>query len=146
MLRKIDDDLLEMAGLIVHQENCVRARPAGLAKAIYDRFPDYDWDSMQRVPGTFARVGHVLTIFGQDKIGRTESPAARERWFAAALDALTEAVRTDETYANLPISFPHGIGCGLAGGNWEHYLAMIEKFERDSGATVYIVRLPTAGN
>ena len=26
------------------------------------------------------------------------------------------------------VAFPYGIGCGLAGGNWEEYQAMLEEF------------------
>lgn len=40
--------------------------------------------------------------------------------------------------------FPHGIGCGLAGGDWKVYRPMIDEFARSLPRTfkVVIVRLP----
>lgn len=55
----------------------------------------------------------------------TESAALREEWFAQALDALALKL----TAAGLKhVAFPHGIGCGLAGGAWPRYRAMIERW------------------
>ena len=43
-------------------------------------------------------------------------------WFPQCLENLGKK----EKYQNL--AFPYKIGCGLAGGNWDHYLPMIEDF------------------
>ena len=49
-------------------------------------------------------------------------PQERERWFSQCLDELGQC----DHYQNL--AFPYKIGCGLAGGNWDHYLTMIRDF------------------
>ena len=49
-------------------------------------------------------------------------PQERERWFAQCLEELGQC----DSYQNL--AFPYQIGCGLAGGNWSRYLAMIQDF------------------
>ena len=48
----------------------------------------------------------------------------REIWFQSCLDEL------EELGSQMPatIAFPFKIGCNLAGGNWEHYEAMIISF------------------
>ena len=51
-----------------------------------------------------------------------DSPEEREQWFQQYLDELGK----NKKYQNL--AFPYKIGCGLAGGNWDHYLPMIEDF------------------
>lgn len=54
-----------------------------------------------------------------------ETFESRELWFATCLDALGKHVDTLDAPV---IAFPHGIGCGLAGGDWSHYKKMIEAF------------------
>jgi hypothetical protein len=40
------------------------------------------------------------------------------------------------------VAFPHGIGCGLAGGDWELYRAAIEELAQTAPSTlVLVVRL-----
>lgn len=63
----------------------------------------------------------------------------RETWFGEALaDLATQLKEEKET-----VAFPYKIGCGLAGGNWEKYRAMIEKFDEDNDhIEVWCVVLP----
>ena len=51
-----------------------------------------------------------------------DTPQEREQWFAQCLEELGQC----DSYQNL--AFPYQIGCGLAGGNWSRYLAMIQDF------------------
>ena len=37
-------------------------------------------------------------------------------------------IRKIITFIYQNFAFPYKIGCGLAGGNWDHYLPMIEDF------------------
>ena len=53
----------------------------------------------------------------------------REEYFRDALLALAETIRKSEGEIK-SVAFPFGIGCGLAGGKWSHYEAMIEFFAR----------------
>lgn len=55
----------------------------------------------------------------------SESAEIREQWFRQALDALAHQLNQH----NLKhVAFPYGIGCGLAGGEWSRYVAMIEQW------------------
>ena len=75
----------------------------------------------------------VIVLFAQWDFGKgggcrrtlssyRDTPEEREQWFQQCLDELGK----NKKYQNL--AFPYKIGCGLAGGNWNHYLPMIEDF------------------
>ena len=51
-----------------------------------------------------------------------DTPEEREQWFQQCLDELGKC----DFYQNF--AFSYKIGCSLAGGNWDHYLAMIEDY------------------
>ena len=64
----------------------------------------------------------------------------REKWFASCLSVM-EMVGIQK-YQIKVLAFPDHIGCGLAGGNWEHYKNMIDEFAvrvRSQGTIVCIV-------
>eukprot|EP00045_Choanoeca_perplexa_P016315 m.218825 g.218825 ORF g.218825 m.218825 type:complete len:192 (+) comp17225_c1_seq7:2293-2868(+) len=72
----------------------------------------------------------IINLFGQDNYGkRTESPLQRERWFKLGLDEIA-ARKVEESITSL--AMPHGIGCGRAGGNWQHYEAMLCTFAAEN--------------
>ena len=54
--------------------------------------------------------------------GYEDTYEEREKWFRQCLDELGKC----DQYQTL--AFPYKIGCGLAGGNWENYLVMINDF------------------
>ena len=69
----------------------------------------------------------VIVLFAQWDFGKGEryqrtvssykdTPEEREQWFKQCLDELGKC----DYYQNF--AFPYKIGCGLAGGNWDHYL------------------------
>jgi hypothetical protein len=101
----------------------------------------------------------VANVYGQFEMGQAgkykrvplppggESTATRYRWFKAALDALAaEIVGGSASIGSigrsgrpLQVAFPHGIGCGLAGGSWPAYSSAISQFAKDVGAGVHVV-------
>ena len=56
---------------------------------------------------------------GADKL------ADRVRWFEAGLQSLGDVVRSRGLRT---VAFPHGLDCGVNGGNWEHYRALLQQF------------------
>ena len=85
----------------------------------------------------------VVSLFGQFEMGAAgkyarlplpeggETKCIREQWFATALQAFAVWVQRQPQQVpgtRLSIAFPHQIGCGLAGGDWVRYRAMIEAF------------------
>ena len=93
----------------------------------------------------------VINMFAQWEMGApgkynrvspappSDEAAARQGWFQDGLDHIA---RMDPPPAS--IAFPEQIGCGLAGGNWSVYEAMLTKFaERNPHIRVIIARLPS---
>lgn len=95
----------------------------------------------------------VICCFGQFEMGGpdkykrvspmppSDGATAREGWFAQCLDAI------GALHPPLPsIAFPYEIGCGLAGGSWPRYLAMLETFaEKNPNTQVLVVRWTGGG-
>jgi len=75
----------------------------------------------QYTPGSLAKNTSIYHN-AREARGIQETPELREAWFEQCLRSLAEHLDESEHYR---IAFPHGIGCGLAGGNWAHYRAMI---------------------
>lgn len=121
----INDNILNIeGGIICHQVNCKKVAGAGLALQIRNRFPGW----YQYYRATLPVLGHtslyqinndvvIASLYAQDEYGtgirQTDYVA-----FRACLQVLKYTSRT--------IYIPVGIGCGLAGGNWDRVYSIIE--------------------
>ena len=85
----------------------IRRNPTGKKTDVIVLFAQYD----------FGFGGHKRVADGNE-----DTQEEREQWFKECLETLGE----NKKYQNL--AFPYKIGCSLAGGNWDHYLAMFEDF------------------
>lgn len=158
-LHHVRGDLLTHdADYIVHQCNCRTTRAWGLAYSLFSSFRHADTYTVpsdpklapmpsKRVPGTFTLHGGpgtglrgVINLYGQDAPGKasaTETKAQRLTWFQNALLELADVPNLKS------VAFPHGIGCGLAGGTWAQYeAALVEFAELVPKTEVYIVQMP----
>ena len=153
-LHHVHGDLLAHdADYIVHQCNCRTTRAMGLACSLFCSFPHADTYNPKlapmppkRVPGTLTLHGGpgtglrgVINLYGQDAPGKTaETKAQRLTWFQNALQQLADVPNLNS------VAFPHGIGCGLAGGSWTQYEAALGAFAVLTPKTeVYIVQMQT---
>ena len=142
-MKTVIGNVLDYDGTIVHQCNAQTSRAMGLAKAIFDTYPEANIynDGTRRVPGTIIIREPIVNLIGQKTPGKPkagESAAMREAWFEQALIELADYCHEAEIEE---VAFPYGIGCGLAGGNWDNYKAMIKQFERDSDVHVVVFKL-----
>lgn len=154
----VDGNLLEsQAKYIAHQVNCVSHGAAGLAAELFARYPHaniysrrVDSDSKDE-PGTIVISGNgegerfIINMMGQYYPGRPkyidselDGARARKRHFFHCLTRIAEIPDLES------IAFPYGIGCGLAGGAWDEYRSLIEKFAAFvcDRASVSIIKLP----
>jgi len=123
------------AGIICHQVNCRGVMGAGLAKALRAKYPIYGpyvqlcrgvkpetlLGSTQFVQVSTDPDQYVANCFGQCNFGRD-----RVQTDYAALE---HSLRNVEEFArthNLSVAIPYGIGCGLAGGDWNTVQAILE--------------------
>ncbi len=167
---EVEGDLLEYdaADYIVQQCNCLTVRSHGLSDSIAKVFPEANPYARRRgigsrnlcvkedrgSPGSIEVFGRVVCLYGQWRPGRIgtsyffkypESPEGIETaqlriaWFRRGLTALS--ARTAGTTAT--VAFPDRIGCGLAGGDWQTYRQMLEKFAQENQhLKVVIVKTP----
>ena len=122
---KYDDE-----NILVHQCNCVTNHAKGLAKTVFDLYPDaniYKLRNECSTPGDINIISPIVNIFGQfipGKPNKRETKEQRLEWFKTCLIKLK-----NELPENIKsINFPWQIGCGLAGGNWDDYLNVIYEF------------------
>lgn len=127
-------------------------RSAGLARAIFQAFPWADVYSNRHKRGDdtslFGSITvhgdpklnqrSVINIYGQLKPGKAspgqDSQALRLEAFSKAIDQIAKLVELRS------IGFPYGIGCGLAGGDWQLYERLLETFaERVSERGISVV-------
>lgn len=162
---KSGDVLASGADLIAHQCNCRSVGAKGLARKIFRKFPKAN-DYKDRVvcfpqfstPGLISVRGRIVNMFAQVWPGKAsgrvtrvygkeyaDTQDARHDYFAQALASLAEIInkKAKKDEHKTIVAFPYGIGCGLAGGNWEAYRGLIDDFAeivRDT-ARVEIYRL-----
>lgn len=142
-----EGNLLEATEEYIVQQNCCTAiRAQGLSAAIAAKWPECNPYSSRKpfaprlnwaaerdrdIPGTIRVLGgKVICAFAQYKHGSGKDPSSivypddkesRCVYFQQCLEKIAEI-------APKSLAFPYGIGCGLAGGNWTVYSAMIDAF------------------
>lgn len=139
MIEIVTGDLLNSKEkYIAHQCNCLTQNSAGMAKAIFDKFPyanTYATRTVADMLGTIKILGngedqrYVVNMFAQYYPGKPKYPNSskdgtliREHYFHRCLLRVAEIPNLES------IAFPWKIGCNLGGGIWEHYLGTLTNF------------------
>lgn len=129
--------------------NTTTRKSRGFSKAMFKRFPEadaysrrYDPSTPESVPGTIEtyhiRGQVVRNFFAQMYPGRPRSEryrAQRILWFKKCLKTAIHEGATE-------LDVPFRMGCGLAGGHWEQYLAVLRTY---SSLTVRVHHLEKRG-
>ena len=132
MVTIVSGDLLTSTDdFIGHQCNCVTRSALGLAYQLFQKFP---WANTYRTrtkpsePGsieffTVDERQYIVNLYAQYQPGanRTEP---RLKWFEMCLNEFARIVGDHV----VTLSLPYLIGCGLAGGSWSDYEAVITQF------------------
>lgn len=130
----IAGDILESKSqYIAQQYNTVTNNYKGLSEAVVKKFPWADFYSEHRKLGTIKIAGNekqdqrmVIAMFAQRYPGKSKfSSDSKEVRAHAFWNCLMQIQMIHDLKE---ISFPYNIGCGLAGGDWKEYLAMLERF------------------
>ena len=111
-----------------------RAEPGTIAVYEFEAPPQ---GTLKGVVCAFAQVCHGKPGMAKDPLGlaAADTAADRLRYFQSCLDCLEELGATS-------VAFPYGIGCGLAGGVWVKYEAMLKQWSAAHPAVeVRIVKL-----
>ena len=160
MIKVINGNILNCAeNILCHQVNCMGVMGAGLAKQIRNNYPkvysEYikllQWAKEEYERGLsknkyplgsvqFVRIDDkkvVANIFGQLNYGRDKrytNYEALQKGFYGVLEAVTWDNSKMKGYS---IAIPYGIGCSLAGGDWNVVYKIIEKVFNDYDITIY---------
>jgi len=154
MIEIVTGDLFDATEkYLCHQCNCVTNKAAHLAFDMFEKFPHADIYTSRTThdkPGTIIIKGdgqqerYVAALLGQYYPGRARYPmssldglAPREKYFYHALLRLSQVPDLES------VAFPWRIGCGAAGGDWEHYLGTLTNFAQyvgEKGVTVKVYR------
>ena len=147
LIYKNDDLLNSECEYIAHQCNCVTKNSKGLAKYIFDNYPEsntYIDTNYKRIQGEISVHEtdnfKIINMYVQYYPGgpkykyKNDNEQIRLFYFKKCLEKISELNINS-------ISFSYGIGCGLAGGNWEKYEKMLSNFTKNSGINVYIYRI-----
>tara|TARA_R110000868_G_scaffold75946_3_gene218795 strand:+ start:12875 stop:13357 length:483 start_codon:yes stop_codon:yes gene_type:complete len=139
MIEIINGDLLSAnAQYIAHACNCVTRTSAFFAKDLFNKYPYADIYSGRfsaDKPGNIIIKGNgederfIIGLLSQFYPGKPNFPDStldgiriREKYFYHCLLRIAKIENLNS------IAFNWRIGCGAAGGNWEHYLGMLTNF------------------
>ncbi len=165
----------ESTDCIVQQINAISKFPKGLAASIekefphgriYSKnpsanrpmgeliltFPDKNNNSSMKGPAIANLVGQISPGKPGDYSSRYKISSSSSSSDSAELrlvgfrSALTKFLAQAKIHQWKRILFPYKIGCGLAGGQWEHYLPLIQEFyekikENQLETKIFIVKM-----
>lgn len=149
MLKFVKGDILDATeGIIGHQVNCQMVMGAGLAKQIRSKYPKVyeEYITMMGRAPINARLGrcqiveisrklYFANLFGQFDYRPRNVVNTDYNALGMALRNL-QRWKTMFKADDFSIYLPHGIGCGLAGGDW----TIVEGIIRDAVPDAIIVR------
>lgn len=154
-MRTIEGNLLDCkTGILCHQANCQGVMGAGIAKQIKERYPRVYWDYRRAYERGELKLGEaIITILRAEGIAEPEKGSYRgvpSLVCASVLAqnhykprgvchtnmiALASGFKKVKDFRDgiyeasglyLDIYIPEGIGCGLAGGNWNEVSSRID--------------------
>ena len=145
-MKIVDGNILDVkSGIICHQVNSKGVMGAGLALAIKNKYPIVYKEYMEVYNNGDLLVGRVLHTEVSDGLYVANLCAQGMYGYGGrftdyeALEQCIESVRKFAIDNELPIYFPFGIGCGLAGGDWDIVSGIIERIIPD--ATIVKLRM-----
>ncbi|MEX0597809.1 MAG: macro domain-containing protein [Candidatus Paceibacterota bacterium] len=150
MIKIVNGNILRAKeDIIGHQVNCLGKMGAGLAKQIRAKYPkvyqEYKDICRKRKPEDLLSLTQfvnvedktIVNIFSQLNYGTQSIQTdyvALEKCLYSILHNVT--VSYCKLY-NKSIALPYGIGCGLAGGDWDKVYKMIDEVFKDYEITLY---------
>jgi O-acetyl-ADP-ribose deacetylase (regulator of RNase III) len=126
-----------------HQVNCKGVMGAGIAKQIKNTYPEVykEYKDICNNDKAILGVCHFtkthdgricIDMFAQDGYGKDKCYTSY-----SAFRSCLRGIRHFLTYTNRnSVAFPFGIGCGLAGGDWNKIEEMIKELAVDFDVTI----------
>ena len=137
------------SGFVCHQVNCQGVMGAGVAlairrkwKAVYPTYREAHRNgNLQLGNVIYVVVGPgliVANLCGQNRYGRTGVYTDYEALHKAIHHiSETRIAAVKQVGIQIPVYFPNGMGCRLAGGNWDIVIKIIGKYIPDAKIVNY---------
>ncbi|MGK9268724.1 Appr-1-p processing protein [Bacillus inaquosorum] len=155
MINIVKGNILDaIEDIIVQQVNCKGVMGAGLAKSILNKYPNVkkeyqsfrnfnlnkgltDKDLLGLVNYVRVSDGKVIAnVFGQINIKKNHF----DKTVYTKTEALTRGLKEVKELSkqlNKSVAIPYGIGCGLAGGDWNIISELIDSIFSDYNVAIY---------
>lgn len=147
-MKIIDQNMLDVTeGVIVHQVNTSGVMGAGIARAIAQKWPEAEAkyvELVRTVDNPDLLLGFVqwytiedglilANLFGQHLGVHNNRPTR----YDATVDGWTSIANNlrflrDNLFPDLKVYLPYGMGCGLGGGDWTVYSAIVDAIVPDA--------------
>ncbi|MDM5298201.1 macro domain-containing protein [Bacillus pumilus] len=152
MIRIVEGDILNTTkNIVCHQVNCKGVMGAGLAKQIKSKYPNVYKEykrlcENQNIENKLLGATQFVDVSGNKTIANlfaqySYGVKTRQTDYEAmklCLNSLNSIIKTDYSkYKGCSIAMPYGIGCGLAGGDWNIVKQMIDDILADCDVTIY---------
>ena len=147
----IDGDLVKAKNIdvFVHQCNCFATMGAGIAKQIAMAYPEVKEADKQNFKerGAYGQLGTILPVHCHDgrfcvnMYSQFHYGKGKQTDYEAFSKCLRELTWFAKDRPKKIIGFPYGIGCGLAGGDWNIVSRMIRSFAKKVPNDVFIIKL-----
>jgi len=128
----VTGNLLDVTvGTIAHQTNCMGVCGAGVALAIAKAYPEWAktyWTLCSIEGKNLLGRAHLTKVTNNLVVGSLFGQLRPGRGLMTDYVALSKALSELSVIAPNPIYLPYGIGCGLAGGNWNIVQSLIEEY------------------
>lgn len=141
---ELNCDILEAdVDVICQQVNCRGVMGAGLAKQIAKKWPEVkeqyiEYCKSKTQPELLGDIQTVEVDNGKKKVCNVfgQFSYGRDRQYTD-YKALKRAIeKVNQTFEGKTIAFPHGFGCGLAGGDWDVVQMFIEEGLRSCNVVI----------
>lgn len=125
-----------MANVICHQVNCQGVMGAGIAKEIRKRFPIVYEEFQETYKSKENKLGNIdvvdvcygnrfiVNMYSQDNYLPRGVQHTDYEAFRTCLSEIKGVFFNKRK--EITIAFPHGIGCGLGGGDWKTIMQIID--------------------
>lgn len=160
-MKIIQQDMLTLTeGILFHQVNCQGVMGGGIAASFATKWPVLEekykhfcslyWDTAYsnspdeldltllgraQLVKVVTPLLYVCNVFGQRGVSRSRRMTSYDAT-VEAFEAITHAKHDSYlgyiTNSELPLYFPYKMGCGLGGGDWEIYSAIINRYFPDA--------------
>lgn len=151
MIHHKKGDLLKSdCTVIMHQANCFKTMDAGIAKSIVKLYPEvkrvdkeYKACPKERL-GNFTHVTinngpTIVNLYGQYGFGREKIQTKYDKLESAIENFFTFAKKNNIDLSKVGV--PYKVGCGLAGGDWNVVLGILDKQSEKHNVDIYIYEL-----